>query len=112
MLTTIIMPVPKSGCNMISPNTKNKRARIGITPFLISLTNLLDLVKYLLAKIIKLNLANSLGCTPKEPIPNQLLLPFLTLPIPGMSTKTNKIIEIKKFDLLYYNKIYNLFYLL
>ena len=40
------------------------------------------------------NFVNSLGCIPKEPIPNQLLLPFLTLPIPGIKTSTNKIIQV------------------
>ena len=46
--------------------------------------------KYLAVKIMSPNLANSLGWIPKEPIPNQLRLPFLTLPIPGIKTSTNK----------------------
>ena len=32
---------------------------------------------------------------PKGPIPNQLRLPFLILPIPGIKTKTNKIIMLE-----------------
>ena len=47
-------------------------------------------MKHLLVKIIKLIFAASLGWIPKEPIPNQLLLPFLTTPIPGIRTSTNK----------------------
>ena len=76
---------------MISPKTKSKIRSIGITPFLISLINLFELVKYLLVKIISPSFANSLGCIPKEPIPNQLLLPFLTLPTPGIKTRTKSI---------------------
>ena len=40
--------------------------------------------------IIKNIFINSLGCIPKPPIPNQLLLPFLTVPTPGINTKINK----------------------
>jgi hypothetical protein len=37
------------------------------------------------------NLANSDGCTPKEPIPNHALFPPTSLPIKGTSTSINKI---------------------
>ena len=46
-------------------------------------------------KIVILNLANSLGCIPNPPIPNQLLDPFLTLPMPGIKTRINRMIQIK-----------------
>ena len=48
-----------------------------------------QLDKYLLVRIVKPNLENSLGCIPNAPIPNQLLLPFLILPIPGTKTSNN-----------------------
>ena len=50
----------------------------------------LDISKYLEAKIIRASFINSLGCIPKPPIPNQLLLPFLTVPTPGINTKINR----------------------
>ena len=34
MVTTIIIPVPKSGSNMIKPKINNKINKIGKTPFL------------------------------------------------------------------------------
>ena len=49
--------------------------------------------KYLEVKIIRASFVNSLGCTPNEPIPNQLLLPFLTAPIPGINTSTKRQIQ-------------------
>ena len=63
--------------------------RIGRTDVLISF--ILLLVRYFDVKIMIPNLANSLGCIPKDPIPNQLLDPFLTEPIPGINTNTSKI---------------------
>ncbi len=42
------------------------------------------------------NFANSLGCIPKGPIPNQLLLPFLILPIPGINTRIRSMKQINK----------------
>ena len=58
--------------------------------------------KYLLVKIIKPSFAASLGCIPNEPIPNHDLLPFLTLPIPGIKTSISnmKQLNIIRFDLL------------
>ena len=44
------------------------------------------------------NLVNSLGWIPKPPIPNQLLDPFLTVPIPGINTKIRRIKQIKKIS--------------
>ena len=38
------------------------------------------------SNIINPILASSLGCSPNPPRPNQLLDPFLTLPIPGIKT--------------------------
>ena len=70
--TTIIIPVPKSGCNIIRPNVKNNTPKIGKTPFFISLILFSLFIKYFDVNIISANLVNSLGCTPKEPIPNQL----------------------------------------
>ena len=64
---------------------------IGNTPFFISLINLLLFAKYFDTYIIKPILANSLGCIPKPPIPNQLLLPFLILPKPGIKTSIKSI---------------------
>ena len=88
---TITIPVPKSGSNMISPKnniiTKNN-GTINLKVFLLSLS-LLD--KYLDVKIINDNLVISLGWKPNPNIPNQLLLPFLTLPIPGIKTNISKI---------------------
>ena len=92
IVITIIMPVPKSGCSMISPNINITILKIGKTECFISF--ILLLVKYLDVNMIIPILANSLGCIPKEPIPNQLLEPFLTVPIPGISTSINKIIHI------------------
>ena len=50
------------------------------------------------------SLANSLGCTPNPPIPNQLREPFLIVPIPGISTSMSKMIQPIKiiFDLFRY----------
>ena len=64
---------------MIIPNIEKVKINIG--------NILLYLVKYLAVKIISPNLVNSLGCIPKEPIPNQLQLPLRTVPIPGINTK-------------------------
>ena len=61
ILTTIIIPVPKSGCSIIRPKTVNKTIKIGITPFLISFKNLLLFDKYLAVKIMSPSFANSLG---------------------------------------------------
>lgn len=65
-----------------------------IHPFLYFFRFLLLLHKYLDVNIIKESFAASLGCIPNDPIPNQLLLPFLTVPIPGIATNINKIIAI------------------
>ena len=81
IVITIITPVPKSGCSIISPKINKHTKNIGNTPFFILLSSFLFRVKYFAVKIIKDILANSLGCIPKDPIPNQLRLPFLTLPI-------------------------------
>ena len=37
---------------------------------------------------------NSLGCSVNGPILNQLLDPFLSVPIPGTNTKINKLVEV------------------
>ena len=96
---TIMTPVPKSGCNIIKPNINMRINKIGKTEVLIFL--ILLLVKYFEVNIIKPILANSLGWIPKEPIPNQLREPFLTVPIPGINTKTSNIIHINNNLLLY-----------
>ena len=70
-------------------------------PFTTSLTEESLLAKYLETKIIKPILANSEGWIPKEPIPNQLLAPFLTLPIPGIRTRISKIKQTSKILLAY-----------
>ena len=89
IVITITTPVPKSGSNIINPKTSINIPKIGRIPFFMSLISLSFLAKYLDVKIIKLNFINSLGWIPKPPIPNQLLLPFLTVPIPGIKTKIN-----------------------
>ena len=91
ILKIIIIPVPKSGCNIISKNTTPKTINTGIIPLKKLFISLLLLLKYLLTKIIKDNFINSLGWIPKLPIPNQLLLPFLILPIPGIKTNIKRI---------------------
>lgn len=68
--------------------------------------------KYLDVNTIKESFAASLGCIPNDPIPNQLLLPFLTVPIPGIATNINKIIAIINSRLDFHNIFYNLFCLL
>ena len=52
------------------------------------------LAKYLDTNIIKPSFANSLGCIPNDPIPNQLYEPFLTVPIPGISTRISKMKQV------------------
>ena len=89
IVITIMIPVPKSGCNIIRPNINRTILRIGRTDVFISLSLLF--VKYLDVKIIIPSLANSLGWIPKEPIPNQLLEPFLIVPIPGIRTSIKRI---------------------
>ena len=61
ILIIIIIPVPKSGCSMIKPNTSANTSNIGITPSLILFINLFYLNKYLLVIIIIPIFANSLG---------------------------------------------------
>ena len=71
------------------------RAKRNIPMTMNDWSSLLD--KYFEVNIIKPNLANSDGWIPKLPIPNQLLLPFLTDPIPGIATKINN----KKWGMLW-----------
>ena len=99
IVTTIITPVPKSGCNMMSPKIKSTILNIGNTECLISF--ILLFVRYFAVKIMIPILANSLGWIPKEPIPNQLLDPFLTVPIPGINTSIRSIIHPNRIILLY-----------
>ena len=55
------------------------------------------ILKYFDTKIIIAIFIASLGWIPRGPIPNQLLEPFLTEPIPGINTKISKTNEpIKK----------------
>ena len=99
MVITITTPVPKSGSNIIKPNIKRRTPKIGRTPFFIFFSSLVLLARYLDVNIINPNFANSDGCSPKEPIPNQLLLPFLTVPIPGINTKISIIVHVKNIML-------------
>ena len=99
MVITRITPVPKSGWSIINPNNKITIKRMGRTEDLILL--ILLLFKYFEVKMMIPSLANSLGCIPKDPIPNQLLEPFLTEPIPGIKTKIKRMIQIKRIILLY-----------
>ena len=84
---------------MIKPNIKRRTPKIGRTPFFIFFSSLVLLARYLDVNIINPNFANSDGCSPKEPIPNQLLLPFLMVPIPGINTKISIIVHIKNIIL-------------
>ena len=59
IVTTIIIPVPKSGCNIINPNIKITIVRIGNTECFMSF--ILLLVKYFAVKIMMPIFANSLG---------------------------------------------------
>ena len=80
-----ITPVPRSGCNIMSPKNNPTTINTGnISLKFIFFT----FDKYLEIKIINPNLANSLGCILKEKILNQLCDPFLTTPIPGIKTIT------------------------
>ena len=72
---------------MISPNIVSNSPKIGNTPFLMFLSSLSLLLRYLEVNIINDSLVNSLGWIPKLPIPNQLRLPFLIVPMPGIYTK-------------------------
>ena len=99
MVITRIVPVPKSGCNIISPKAIMVIAKIGKTPLVIDFMVLGLLLIYLLVKIIRANFINSLGCTPSPPMPNQLLEPFLTLPIPGIITNTKRTKQANKIRL-------------
>ena len=60
-------------------------------------------IKYyrLEVNIINPSLANSLGWIPNPPIPNQLLLPFLILPSPGIKTSTKRIKQPIKIKLAF-----------
>ena len=95
-----IIAVPKSGWSIISPKINTNTNKIGNIEDLIFL--ILLLVKYLDVNIIIPNLVNSLGWIPKEPIPNQLLEPFLTEPIPGINTSIRRVIQMIMIRLLYF----------
>ena len=82
------------------PKIKITIDKIGRTDVLISLILLFD--KYFEVKIISPNLAASLGWIPKGPIPNQLLDPFLIVPIPGIKTRIKRTIHISNILLLYF----------
>ena len=98
-----MIPVPKSGCNIISPNINKTMLRIGNTDVLISF--ILLLVKYFDVNMMIPSLANSLGWIPNEPIPNQLLDPFLTVPIPGINTSIKRMIQDIRMVLLYFRYV-------
>ena len=104
MLITIIVPVPKSGCNIIRKKTTKIKNKIGSNPFLKLFIFFSLFFKYFDVKIMNDNFINSLGCTPNDPIPNQLLLPFLTVPTPGINTKTSSIKDEKNNKLLFFSK--------
>ncbi len=97
---TIIIPVPKSGSNMIRPNIKKTVIKRGRRDVFISLILLFD--SYFDVNMISANLVNSDGWIPKGPIPNQLLEPFLMVPIPGINTKINNIMHINNRVLAYF----------
>lgn len=79
---------------MIRPNIKRTTNKMGRTDDFIFL--ILFAVRYFEVKIIKPNLANSLGWIPKEPIPNQLREPFLMVPMPGINTNIRRMIFISR----------------
>ena len=81
---------------MISPKNKKIIPSTGKILFLILLKLFWFFSKYFERKIIKLTLAISLGCRPNGPILNQLLEPFLSVPMPGIKTNINKIIQIPR----------------
>ena len=81
---TIIIPVPKSGSNIINPKNKSIIPSIGKTKFFVTFFSLSFFDKYFAVNITSPILLSSLGCIPKGPNPNQLLLPFLTTPFPGI----------------------------
>ena len=99
IVITITTPVPKSGSNIIRANTSRRTPSIGRTPFLILFRSLSLFSKYFAVKIIRLSLVNSDGCIPKPPNPNQLLDPFLTVPIPGINTSTKREVVTRKIML-------------
>lgn len=99
MVTTIIIPVPKSGWSIINPKINITIERIGRTDVLISFILFVD--KYFAVKMIIPNLANSLGWIPNEPIPNHERDPFLTVPIPGINTSIRSIRHPNRMILLY-----------
>lgn len=103
IVITIMIPVPKSGCNIINPNINKTILRIGNTDVLISF--ILLLVKYFDVNMMIPSLANSLGWIPNEPIPNQLLDPFLTVPIPGINTSIKRMIQDIRMVLLYFRYV-------
>lgn len=103
IVITIIIPVPKSGWSIISPNIKITMLRMGRTDVLISF--ILFVVRYFAVKIIMPSFANSLGWIPRDPIPNQLLDPFLIVPIPGINTSIRRRIHISKILLLYFRYV-------
>ena len=88
---------------MIRPNIRNTMLKIGRMEVFISF--ILFVVRYFDVKIMIPSLANSLGCIPKEPIPNQLLEPFLIVPIPGINTSIKSIIDENKIRLLYFRYV-------
>ena len=90
---TMIAPLPKSGSNKINKKTPIITPNIGSEYDTILSMFLSFLDKYFETKIINATLAISLGCIPNDPIPNQLLLPFLTIPIPGIKTRIRSIID-------------------
>ncbi len=96
---TMTTPVPKSGSNIIKPKTRKRTPSMGKTPFLISFRLLSLFDKYFDVKIIRPSLVNSDGWIPKPPNPNQLLLPFLTVPIPGIRTNASIVRHIPKIIL-------------
>ena len=91
-IITII--VPKSGSNIISNANISIIVNNGSNPVLIFFTILSLELRYFDVYIIKPSLANSLGCIPSGPIPNQLRDPLRTLPIPGIKTSTRRMKQI------------------
>ena len=82
--------VPKSGWSIINKKDSPVINKTGVMSFS-DLWVFVFLLSILEVDIIKASFIASLGWIPNDPIPNQLLEPFLITPIPGISTSINNI---------------------
>jgi len=82
--------VPRSGCNIIIPKAINTSSSDGAKPFFMVVIYFWFSERNFAKKAIMASFINSDGWIENAPTPIQLLEPFLSIPIPGIKTSTNK----------------------